>query len=137
VIAVLIGLPMLAAVWFLARRYDGDRRAFSLAVGAALVLSPVVWPHYFALLLIPLALYRPTLSWAWALVPAFWWIAYIRTADLDGIPCCGPRNTPEAIWKPLHAPTPTIQLLGYTLAVAALVAITSLFVRRPSTEVEA
>jgi hypothetical protein len=31
------------------------------------VASPLVWLHYFALLIIPVALTRPTLSWPWLL----------------------------------------------------------------------
>ena len=32
---------------------------------AALVASPMVWPHYLALLFVPIALVSPTLSWLW------------------------------------------------------------------------
>lgn len=44
------------------RRYD--KRAFSVTLIAALVLSPIVWNHYFALLLIPVAIESPTLGLA-------------------------------------------------------------------------
>jgi len=33
-----------------------------------------VWQHYFALLVVPLALARPTLSWAWGLMWVFWFM---------------------------------------------------------------
>jgi hypothetical protein len=39
-----------------------------LALAAALAASPIVWMHYFLLLLVPLALARPRLSPLW-LVP--------------------------------------------------------------------
>ena len=48
------------------------RRSVPLAVGAALVLSPIVWVHYFVLLLIPLAIRWPRLSPVWALPLAMW-----------------------------------------------------------------
>jgi hypothetical protein len=67
-----VGLPLLGAVVLVARRDDGDRRAFSVAVLAAIVLTPIVWQHYFAFLLVPLALVRPNLSRAWALMMVFW-----------------------------------------------------------------
>jgi hypothetical protein len=50
-----------------ARRGD-ERRAFALCVLACIVASPLVWLHYFALLIIPLALYHARLS-AWWLAP--------------------------------------------------------------------
>jgi len=68
----LVGLCLLAVVAVVALRDDGDRRAFSLAVVAAIALTPIVWLHYFALLVVPLALVRPTLSWAWLSMWVFW-----------------------------------------------------------------
>jgi len=53
----------LIAAWRIARRPDGDRRAYGIVVIAALVASPMVWPHYLALLFVPIALVSPTLSW--------------------------------------------------------------------------
>ncbi len=66
------GLPLLAAAVVVARRDDGDRRAFSLALLASFALTPIVWQHYFALLVVPLALARPRLAWPWALLWVFW-----------------------------------------------------------------
>ena len=70
----MVGLSLLAGVVVIARRDDGDRRAFTLAIVAAIALTPIVWLHYFALLVVPLALARPRLSWAWALMWVFWLI---------------------------------------------------------------
>lgn len=66
------GITLLVLAAVVARRVDGDRRAFSLAVVAALVLSPIVWVQYTALLLIPLAVARPTFTWEWQVVRASW-----------------------------------------------------------------
>jgi hypothetical protein len=68
----LVGLPLLAAVVMVARRDADDRIAFSLAIVAGIVLTPIVWLHYFALLVIPLALVRPRLGPAWGLMWVFW-----------------------------------------------------------------
>ena len=59
-----VGLLLLGATW----RY----RSFTLAVAAALTLSPIVWLDYFALAMVPLAIARPRLSWVWFLPLATW-----------------------------------------------------------------
>ena len=69
---LVVGIPLLVAVVVVAKRADGDRRAYSLAVIAAIALSPIVWQHYFALLVAPLAIARPRFSWVWALLWVFW-----------------------------------------------------------------
>lgn len=76
-VLVTAGLCLLAAV--LARRPDGDRRSFSVAVVASLALSPIVWLNYLLLSLAPLALARPRLSKAWALPLAAWLFANPNT----------------------------------------------------------
>jgi hypothetical protein len=63
-VAYLVG----GAVLVLAYR----RRSLPLAVAASLVLSPIVWVHYFVLLVIPLAIRWPTLSFAWFVPLAMW-----------------------------------------------------------------
>jgi alpha-1,2-mannosyltransferase len=71
VVATTMGLVLLACCAIVGRRGD-DRRSLILAVAAALVLSPIVWLHYFVLLLVPIALARRTFSVIW-LVPALFW----------------------------------------------------------------
>jgi alpha-1,2-mannosyltransferase len=44
-----------------------DRRSFTLALAAALTLTPVVWNHYLVLLFVPVAIARPRLSGLWVL----------------------------------------------------------------------
>ncbi len=39
-----------------------------------MALTPIVWGHYFVLLVLPLALARPRLAWAWGLMWVFWLI---------------------------------------------------------------
>jgi alpha-1,2-mannosyltransferase len=44
-----------------------SRRSFTLAIAAALALTPVVWNHYLLLLFVPVAMARPRLSGMWFL----------------------------------------------------------------------
>ncbi len=60
------------AVVFVGLAHRDDRAALALTVLLMLVASPLVWSHYFALLLLPIALYRPRLGWLWA-VPVLMW----------------------------------------------------------------
>jgi hypothetical protein len=70
IVAYLCGLA-LAGVAGLACLYYGrranDRSALTLAIALSLLATPVLWTHYFALAIIPLALARPRLSGAWFL----------------------------------------------------------------------
>lgn len=94
-----LGLGVLGASAVAARRAGGERRSFILGIAASLLLSPIVWPHYLALLLVPLALARPRMSGAWLL----------------GLPLivCSPPN--------FHgAPTATWQI-ALALAISALI----------------
>lgn len=59
-----LGLGLLLAVVLIARRGD-ERSAFILAIAAALALTPIVWLHYFALLIVVVALAQPRLGVAW------------------------------------------------------------------------
>ena len=60
-----VGLGVLALAW--------RRRSLGLAIAAALVLSPIVWRHFFVLLLVPLALSRPRFDAVW-LIPIGLWV---------------------------------------------------------------
>jgi Glycosyltransferase family 87 len=59
-----VGVGLLAASFLVARRGDA-RRGFVLAVAAVIACSPIVWLHYFALLLVLVAVVQPTLGVAW------------------------------------------------------------------------
>ena len=64
VIWLTLGVGLLAAVVVLGRRGD-DRAAFILAIAAAIALTPIVWLHYFALLVVVVAVARPRLGLVW------------------------------------------------------------------------
>jgi hypothetical protein len=61
---LVLGLGLLTGVIALGRRGD-ERRAFILAIAAALALTPIVWLHYFALLVVVVALAQPKLGVMW------------------------------------------------------------------------
>jgi Glycosyltransferase family 87 len=64
VAALALGAALLVACW--------RRASLGLAVAAALVLSPIVWLDYYAVVAIPLAAVRPRLSWVWLTPLATW-----------------------------------------------------------------
>jgi hypothetical protein len=71
--ALVLQIACVVAVFALARRHEGDRRAFSAAIFAALALSPIVWIHYYVLLIVPIGLAARRLNAVWLLpVLAFW-----------------------------------------------------------------
>jgi hypothetical protein len=70
VIAVIVALALLAAAAWVARdesrpQRERDVMTLTITIAAALAASPIVWVHYFLLLLVPLALTRPRLSPLW------------------------------------------------------------------------
>lgn len=71
VLPYVIGAPILVWAVIVGRR-GRERESFALALAASIVLTPIVWQHYFTLLLLPLAIARPRFSWAWLLPLAYW-----------------------------------------------------------------
>jgi hypothetical protein len=69
---LVLGVAALVAVAVTARRNRSETTSFTLAVVTALLLTPIVWLHYFALMLVPLALLSPTFSAVWV-VPVILW----------------------------------------------------------------
>jgi hypothetical protein len=78
--AFAIGGAALVLVAARARRPGADGWSFTVALGAAYALSPIVWPHYFILLFVPIAIARPRLSWLWAL-PLPLWLVGAQSTD--------------------------------------------------------
>jgi Glycosyltransferase family 87/Dolichyl-phosphate-mannose-protein mannosyltransferase len=69
VLSLLATACLLFGAWFVSRRMVDpqarDVAVLSLSIAAALAASPIVWVHYFLLVLVPLALTRPRLSLLW------------------------------------------------------------------------
>ena len=81
---------------------EGDRRVLIAALAASLFFSPLVWMHYFVLLLIPLALTRPRLTPLWLAPLAFWATPFPGT---DGL-----------LWRTTTGLAVATGLVGATLA---------------------
>lgn len=60
------------AVAAAAPRERRDFWSFTVAIAAAILLSPIVWLHYFLLLVAPLAIAFPALAPAWFIPLALW-----------------------------------------------------------------
>jgi alpha-1,2-mannosyltransferase len=78
----LAGVSCVACV--VSGRRGNDRAALVWCLAVTMLATPIIWLHYFALLMVPLALTRPRLSGAWALPLAMW--------------VCLPTDSP-ATWK--------------------------------------
>ena len=63
---LLLAVSLVALTVIVARRGD-ERGAFVLAIAATIACSPVVWLHYFALLLVAVAVAEPRLAPVWFL----------------------------------------------------------------------
>jgi hypothetical protein len=63
-LGLVLAVSLLASVVHFGRRGD-ERRAFVLALAAALACTPIVWLHYFALLLVVVAVSERRLGLAW------------------------------------------------------------------------
>ena len=63
------------AVALVARRRLDSRRLLIAVIGASLLLTPILWPHYLVLLFVPVALARPYASPIWLAPLAIWFDA--------------------------------------------------------------
>jgi Glycosyltransferase family 87 len=74
-LAIVAGTAVLVGILLVGHRHedaDADRHAFILAIAAAFLFSPIVWTHYLALLIVPIAISRRTLSPLWFVPLAMW-----------------------------------------------------------------
>jgi hypothetical protein len=107
--------PVARAIWLafaiallccvvLVGRAGDERRAFVLALAACIAFSPIVWLHYFALLVVVVAVGSQTLGLAW-FAPLLMWI----TMDGQAVPAIGNG-----------APAQTVSTLGVAALTVAL-----------------
>jgi hypothetical protein len=135
-VGVAAGIALLGVAAWLARRRDGDERAFALAVVACVVATPIVWLHYWALLFVPIAIRWPRLSAAW-----FFGFAVVLAKYLPGIqyqvpePCCRPADVPTFIWDVNHGIAEPWQALGVILVSGAVVFGLAMSRRAPGRDV--
>jgi Glycosyltransferase family 87 len=79
-LSVSLAVAVVLGIAIAARGEDGDRRAFTVAIAGSLAATPVLWLHYFGLLFLPIAIYRPRLSPLW-LAPLGFWLTPFAHSD--------------------------------------------------------
>jgi alpha-1,2-mannosyltransferase len=89
VASLVVGIAALAFVFRAAQGPEGDRRAFVWALGAALLLSPIVWAHYFLILFVPIAIASRRLSLLWLLPLAYWVLPHTAANGSIVVLVCG------------------------------------------------
>jgi Glycosyltransferase family 87 len=130
-LSIVVGLGLLALGAWLTRRSDGDRRSFAAVVAACVLASPVVWPFYGAILLVPIAVMWRRLSPAW-----FFGYAVALVPLLPGLippepeACCRPTEVPSVAWGVSHATAEPWAALSFS---AVILAVTFLLTRSPRT----
>jgi hypothetical protein len=63
-VTIALGIGVVTLAW--------RRQSLGLTLAAALILSPIVWRHFFVLLIVPLALSRPRFDVVWLLPIGLW-----------------------------------------------------------------
>ena len=116
--AALAGLACIVAAAWVSRHTDGDRRAFTVLVAASVIASPIVWPNYAALLLVPIAITWPKLAPAWFFGYVAWLLGAIAPKPTVSEECCRPPDVPEQAWAWSH----TEPVLWYAAGMMAVVA---------------
>jgi hypothetical protein len=127
--ALAVGVLVAVGAFYVGRR-GNERASISLAVLAAVMGSPILWPYYYALLLIPLAIARPRFGGLWIALPLFWLALRLPEESLSpsdyaegGVACCRPQDVPGAIWNFNHSPPrvwPALALAALGICVVAL-----------------
>jgi hypothetical protein len=125
-LAALAGLVCLGLAWWFSRGDDADRKCFTATVTACVVASPVVWPNYYALLYIPIALRWPRLAPAWFFGHAIWLAALLAPSRKTNEVCCRPDDVTEQAWLAAHAdplfwlPAAAMALVGVVLVLTTI-----------------
>lgn len=128
-----VGVALLAWAAWLSRRLDGDRKAFTVSIAACVAASPIVWPYYLSLFLVPIAIVRPRLAPVWfygvALAAAIVLPAY-SVPEVET--CCRPEDVPKLVWVVSHTLPEPWQATGIAGLLSALVAVLVVANRKPS-----
>jgi hypothetical protein len=117
-----VGLALVALAVWVARREGGDRKAFALLVGAAIVASPIAWPNYAALLFVPIAVTWPRLAPAWFFGYAVWLAGLLLPKPEAGDAPPRPQDVPAMVWDLSHATPAAGKALGIVVVVLAVTA---------------
>lgn len=121
-VSAVAGLALLGVAVWAVRRVDGDRRAFTVVVTACIVASPIVWPNYTALLLVPIAIMWPRLAPAWFFGYAVWLAGVFSPKPVAEDICCRPADVPPQAWGWSHSDP----VLWYAAGVMSVVVVVGL-----------
>ncbi len=76
-VVIAAGLALVIGVAAICRRRDvdtTDRALFSTAVGMCVLVSPIVWSHYYLLVLAALCVAQVPIPWLYATFVVSWWV---------------------------------------------------------------
>jgi hypothetical protein len=109
--AIGYAIGVLLLVWAYRRR-NSEAAALSLVCSASLLLTPILWPNYLLIMLVPLAVLRPRFGFVWLLPiiligqpvidPQVWEIA-VFLATLALLTVDWPKNIPLRRPQPVLA----------------------------------
>lgn len=83
-VMVLVSAGLVLTCLWLGRRHR-EESAFTIAVALMLAASPLVWNHYFALLIVPAAVCRRRLSAEWLIPLALWVCPSMHVAEWQAL----------------------------------------------------
>ena len=122
-IATVAGLALLAFAGWLAHRPHGDVRSFAVVIAACVMASPVVWPYYFSMLFIPIAIAWRRLAPAWFFGYAIVTVVVVPAYSVpDPEPCCRPDDVPRLVWAVSHTMPAPWEAIGIAMFVGVVIA---------------
>ena len=101
-VSAVAGVLLVGVAAWLVKGVDGHRRAFAAVVAACIVATPIVWPNYAALLLVPIAITWPRLAPAWFFGYVVWLLGALAPKPTAEEVCCRPPGVPEQAWISSH-----------------------------------
>ena len=119
---------LIAGACFVAGRRGAAQKSLVLCVALMLAASPLVWNHYFALLVVPLALARPRFDAFWAAPLLLWlcpavhvqvWEIVLAWAVTAIVLTPGLRQDTEAAVRSGSAPSSDLRAAGHLVKVHA------------------
>ena len=130
---ILVGVGLLCWAGSLVSRVDGDRRSYAVILAASVVATPIVWPYYFALFFVPIAIRWPRLALAWFFGQLIFLMEFLPAfSHSEAEPCCRPGDVPPLVWRISHVLPEPWRALGIAFVLGVLVC---LLVRRRSDDV--
>ena len=98
--------------------------------------SPIAWPNYAALLLVPIAVTWPRLAPAWFFGYAVWLAGLLLPKPEAGDAPPRPPHVPAMVWDLSHATPAAGKALGIVVVVLAVTAVLTVGGHSPSGEAD-